>query len=92
MDEKEEVGITIGLREIYDTVLEVAAGMKNMSERVGKLEEKTADSKEALMKALDAERRLDKIEDHITWLWRTTLGAIILTVVGLWLKGSIRLP
>jgi outer membrane murein-binding lipoprotein Lpp len=80
----DEPKVEIGLREIYDTVLEVATGVRTLNERVGKLEDNARKSDEidevsrdALQKAKQALFRLDKMDAHITWLWRSIVGAII---------------
>lgn len=80
----DEPKVEIGLREIYDKMQEVANGVRTLNDRVGRLEEnsrKTDEidevSRDALQKSKQALFRLDKMDAHITWLWRSIVGAII---------------
>jgi hypothetical protein len=39
------------------------------------------DSTEALQSARSAHKRIDSVEDNITWLWRTVVGGLILAAI-----------
>jgi predicted nucleic acid-binding Zn-ribbon protein len=39
------------------------------------------DSTEALQSTKSAHKRLDSVEDNITWLWRTVVGGLILAAI-----------
>lgn len=41
---------------------------------------------EAYIISKESERRLNKIESNIQWLWRTGIGAIIVGAIGLYFK------
>ena len=82
-------GITITLREIYDSVQEVGAGVRKLDERITKLEERTKQtedmddrSRRALQAATEAKDKADKLEQNQAWVVRTLVGALITGVVG----------
>ena len=82
-------GITITLREIYDSVQEVAAGVRRLNERINRLEDKTKESDEvdersrlALMIAQEANNRVDKLEQNLTWVVRLIIGAVVTSGIG----------
>lgn len=79
-----ENGVTITLREIYDSVQEVAAGVRRLDERITRLEEKTREtdevderSRKALQTAETALEEVNELKANQTWLWRTVIGALI---------------
>ncbi|MDF2964246.1 MAG: hypothetical protein K0S39_5981 [Paenibacillus sp.] len=41
---------------------------------------------EALQSAKAAHKRLDQLEENQTWLWRTTIAALIVGAIGLFWK------
>lgn len=80
----DQTGVTITLREIYDSVQEVAAGVRRLDERITRLEEKTREtdevderSRKALQTAEAALEEVKELKANQTWLWRTVFGAII---------------
>jgi hypothetical protein len=40
------------------------------------------ESAEALQSTRSAHKRLDAVEDNITWLWRTVVGSLIIAAIG----------
>lgn len=79
-----ENGVTITLREIYDSVQEVAAGVRRLDERITRLEEKTREtdevderSRKALQTAEAAMEEVKELKANQIWLWRTVIGALI---------------
>jgi tetrahydromethanopterin S-methyltransferase subunit G len=40
------------------------------------------ESAEALQSTRSAHKRLDAVEDNITWLWRTVVGSLIVAAIG----------
>lgn len=84
-----ENGVTITLREIYDSVQEVAAGVRRLDERITRLEEKTREtdevderSRKALQTAEAALEEVKELKAGQTWLWRTIAGALITGAIG----------
>ena len=81
-DEKQDykTEILIRLTKI-ETILE---SFKKAEEKAQEnLERAEERSTEALNLSKDNEKRLDKIEDNIRWLFRTALGAIITGLIGI---------
>lgn len=80
----DQTGVTITLREIYDLVQEVAAGVRRLDDRITRLEEKTREtdevderSRKALQTAEAAMKEVKELKANQTWLWRTVAGALI---------------
>jgi tetrahydromethanopterin S-methyltransferase subunit G len=40
------------------------------------------ESAEALQSTRSAHKRLDTVEDNITWLWRTVVGGLVVAAIG----------
>ncbi|GMA50112.1 hypothetical protein GCM10025857_68080 [Alicyclobacillus contaminans] len=84
-----EQGVTIGLREIYDRLLEVGSSVQRMDERLQRLEQGAQDtekleevSRTALQTAQTALEIAKETREHQTWLWRTVGGALIAGAIG----------
>ncbi len=82
-------GVTITLREIFDSVQEVGAGVRKLDERITKLEERTKQtedtderSRKALQTANEAKEKVDHLEQNQAWVVRTLIGALIAGAVG----------
>jgi len=85
----EQEGVTIGLREIYDKVLETHGAVQLYGPRLA-LVEKTAG--EALQIATDADNRSRDTKRHISWMWKafgTLAGGTILAFVSAWITKHI---
>lgn len=77
MGEHEDVLIDIRERLVrVETKLDAQMDLK---EKVDKVETKATET-EARSKSNT--HRINKLEENNTWLWRTTVGAIIVTFVG----------
>lgn len=60
--------------------------MKTLEARVGKLENR----QERIETRVDnIEKKLDKIDNNTTWILRLILGAFIMALIGLILKGGM---
>jgi methyl-accepting chemotaxis protein len=84
-----EQGVTITLREIYDSVQEVAAGVRQLNERVERLEEKGKEadevderSRKALQLAESAIQRVQELEESKNWIVKSAIGALITGAIG----------
>jgi hypothetical protein len=82
-------GVTIGFREIYDTVLEVKSTVERLDERVERLEKQSQDSENleeishtALQTAQTALDLAKETRANQTWLWRTIISALIAGAIG----------
>lgn len=84
-----EQGVIITLREIYDTMQEVAAGVRRLDERITRLEEKTREtdevderSRKALQTAEAALEEVKELKAGQNWLWRMVVGSLITGAIG----------
>ncbi|GIM47052.1 hypothetical protein DNHGIG_26010 [Collibacillus ludicampi] len=84
-----EQGVTITLREIYDSVQKVAADVRRLDERMMRLEEKGKDadevderSRKALQLAESAIQRVQELEESKNWIVKSAIGALITGAIG----------
>lgn len=76
-----EQGVSISLREIYDTVQEIKTTVDGIAPKVvniASIEEKTA---EALKKAEGAYDMASKHAEGLKWLWRTVAASLISGII-----------
>jgi methyl-accepting chemotaxis protein len=80
----QENGVTIGWREIYDSLQTVASDVRSLKEQFARLEDLSSDlketderSREALEIAKKADDKADELEKRLSWLSRTIVGALI---------------
>lgn len=86
-----EIGsVTIGLREIYDKVLEVGQSVDRLLERVERLEEDAQSAedlkdmtKTALQTASAALELAKEVKSNQRWLWRTVVGTVVIAATGI---------
>lgn len=84
-----ENGVTISLREIYDTIQEVKNEVKGIAPRMQQIEKDAAHGVEALELAKEAHRLAAKHEDSVKWLWRAVATAVITGLVGAIISGMV---
>lgn len=80
-------------KELRDLLTQVRLDIATMSgklDRINDMDKELKDveqkSTEALQSTKAAHKRLDKMDDAQTWLWRTVVGAMIVGVLNLILR------
>lgn len=76
-------GINISLREIFDTLQEVATDVKELKPQLTSLEKRVEQGEAALPIAEEANRLARKHENSFKWLWRTVLTALVVSAIGM---------
>jgi hypothetical protein len=71
------------IQQIIQEILERMVRMETKLDNYNGYREKTD---AAFNMATNSEKRLDKIEGNVTWLWRTIAGALILGFIAAFIK------
>jgi tetrahydromethanopterin S-methyltransferase subunit G len=84
------------LADLRDRMARMETKLDRMHTVEDKADEAHETAREALQSTRSAHKRLDDIENHITWLWKTVIGALITGGIGIlfllismFLKGGV---
>lgn len=73
--------------EMLQRITRVETKVDNMDKKLDHAIAANETAVEALTSSKSAHHRLNKIEDNQTWLWRTTIAALIVGAVNILWKG-----
>ncbi|NWL90464.1 hypothetical protein DMN77_23210 [Paenibacillus sp. 79R4] len=76
--------------ETLQRITRVEEKVNGMNEKLDRAITANETAVEALTSARSAHKRIDKIENSLTWLWRTFAGAFILAIAGFIISGGLK--
>lgn len=76
--------------EILQRTTRVETTMESMNEKLDKAISVNETAVEALASTRSAHKRLDRIENNQTWLWRTFAGAFVLAIAAFIIAGGLK--
>lgn len=76
--------------EILQRTTRVETTMESMNEKLDKAISVNETAVEALASTRSAHKRLDRIENNQTWLWRTFAGAFVLAAAAFVIAGGLK--
>lgn len=78
----EENGVNISTKEMFSMLQEVLKTTQRLESKFEGVKGADERSREALFIAQSARQVAEEAKSHVTWLWRTTIAALISGVIG----------
>jgi hypothetical protein len=78
----EKNGVNISIKEMFSMLQEVLKTTQRLESKLESVQGADERSREALFIAQSARQVSEETKNHVTWLWRTTLAALISGGIG----------